>query len=149
MSELYQKNLKVNGTSAGIASARGIDALIPNFHAEWYSFGRHRIWIEVRCGAPGETLRAIAREVALECERFDERARVVEVFFDDKRAWPIVSVATDSGITILDREAGESDDGQYFSIDVETYPVSPYQNSDSYDHTCEMVERHFAAKHGN
>ena len=65
------------------------------FHSEWVTIKDHRVLLECRASYPDETMRLIARVAVETCDNNSEgRARVVQVYYDDKACIWTVTVAT-------------------------------------------------------
>lgn len=68
------------------------------FHSEWLTVGHHRILLHCRASFPDENMRFMANVAALTCDaNSDGRARVVEIFYDNKACiWTVNVASTDS-----------------------------------------------------
>ncbi len=65
------------------------------FHSEWLTVGHHRVLLHSRASFPDENMRFMANVAAITCDANSEgRARVVEIFYDDKACIWTVSVAS-------------------------------------------------------
>ncbi len=68
------------------------------FHSEWLTVGRHRVLLHCRAGFPDANMRFMAKVAAITCDANSERrARVVEIFYDDKAcSWTVSVASTDA-----------------------------------------------------
>ena len=74
------------------------------FHSEWLTVGHHRILLHCRASFPDENMRFMANVAAITCDANSEgRARVVDIFYDDKACiWTVNVASTDAADTQLE-----------------------------------------------
>lgn len=67
---------------------------VEGFRSEWFTVGKHRVFLESRASFPDEEHRFIATVVAKTLDHNSEHARLVKIFYDDKACVYGVEVAT-------------------------------------------------------
>lgn len=67
------------------------------FHSEWITIGQHRILLECRASFPNEWMRFLAQVAVATCNANSEgRARVTQIYFDDRSSTWTIDVASDN-----------------------------------------------------
>ncbi len=65
------------------------------FHSEWITVGDHRILLQCRASFPDDNMRFMAQVAVTTCDANSQgRARVVEIFYDDKACIWTINVAS-------------------------------------------------------
>ena len=121
------------------------------FHSEWLTVGRHRIYLEVRCGFPQDYHRQIVTLAAAVCSAQSDSAQVIKLFHDDKHGNLCVDIASDNPVDASGQlEAAlseiwlEVDHWIDWSIDI--YPADPTRSRDAYNHAWYLADCHFGRR---
>lgn len=67
---------------------------VEGFRSEWFTAGKHRVYLEARASFPDDDHRFIAAVVARTLDHNSSDARLVKVFYDDKACVYSVDIAT-------------------------------------------------------
>ena len=67
---------------------------VEGFRSEWFTAGKHRVYLEARASFPSDDHRFIATVAAQTLDHNSSHARLVKVFFDDKACVYGVHIAT-------------------------------------------------------